>query len=179
MGAYGYIRGTGELDIFINSTEGNVERAIAACIAYGIPKATLTKEMFIIPKMVGIGEPPLRIEIPKKLDAVDFQYAFQRVVKTVVEGVQINIISLNDLILLKEAAIKEWDKPRDTEDLNYLLKLKTKNKKIGTVTIKSSQTPLPSLSPTPACTNMPSPSRPWSWPQAKSPYRHLSIHTSF
>lgn len=34
--------------------------------------------MFIIPKMIGIGEIQLGIEILKKLDTVDFQYAFQR-----------------------------------------------------------------------------------------------------
>lgn len=122
VGAYGYIRGTGDLDIFLNSTEENAEKAIAACIEYGIPKKNLTKEMFIIPKMIGIGEPPMRIEILKKLDTVDFQYTFQRVVKTVVDGVPINVISLDDLIVLKKAAVKG----RDTEDLNYLLKLKTK-----------------------------------------------------
>jgi hypothetical protein len=31
VGAYGYIRSTGDLDIFINSTERNAEGAIAAC----------------------------------------------------------------------------------------------------------------------------------------------------
>ncbi len=126
VGAYGYIRGTGDLDIFINSTEENAEKAILACIEYGIPKEKLAKEMFIVPKMIGIGEIPLRIEILKKLDIVDFQYAFERVIKTVVDGVSINVISLDDLILLKKAAVKGRDKPRDTEDLKFLQKLKAK-----------------------------------------------------
>ena len=40
-------------------------RMIEACLAYGIPKNSLEIEMFLVPKMVIIGEPPLRIEILK------------------------------------------------------------------------------------------------------------------
>ena len=62
--------------------------------------------MFLVPKMIGIGEIPLRIEIFKKLDVVDFEYAYQRAVKTVIDDLQINVVSLEDLILLKKAAVK-------------------------------------------------------------------------
>lgn len=62
--------------------------------------------MFLVPKMVGIGEIPLRIEILKKLDTIDFKYAFQRGRQVVVDGLHINVVSLEDLILLKQAAVK-------------------------------------------------------------------------
>ena len=76
---------------------------ISACADCGIPQAHLKKEMFLVPKMIGIGEIPLRIEILKKLDVVDFKYAYQRAVKTFVDGLQINVVSLEDLILLKSS----------------------------------------------------------------------------
>lgn len=76
MGAYGHHRGTGDLDVFINANEKNAKRMNAACVSYGIPKKDLSDEMFLIPKMIGIGQPPLRIVILKKLDAVDFKYAY-------------------------------------------------------------------------------------------------------
>ncbi|HYG39821.1 MAG TPA: nucleotidyltransferase [Cytophagales bacterium] len=126
VGAYGHIRGTGDLDIFINATEENANRILSACIDFGIAKEDLKKEMFIVPKMIGIGEIPLRIEILKKLDTIDFRYAYQRVRKVVIDNLHINVISLEDLILLKKAAIKGRSKARDTEDLTFLQKLRAK-----------------------------------------------------
>lgn len=50
-----------------------------------------------------------------------------------VDGVSINVVALDDLILLKKAAIKGRNKSRDMEDLSFLEKLKAglnlKNKK--------------------------------------------------
>jgi len=124
VGAFGHIRGTGDLDIFINANEENAVKAISACIEFGIPKSDLSKEMFMVLKMVGIGEIPFRIEILKKLDTVDFKYAYQRAKKVIVDNLEINVVSLDDLILLKRAAIKGRDKSRDLEDLTFLERLK-------------------------------------------------------
>ena len=41
LGAYGHIRSTGDLDIFINATEENADKAISACADYGISLAHL------------------------------------------------------------------------------------------------------------------------------------------
>ncbi len=125
LGVYGHIRATNDLDIY-NATEGNALKMVTACVAYGIPEESINIEMFLVQKMIGIGQPPLRIEILKKLDKVDFEYAFQRVKTTSVDGVSINVIDLEDLILLKKAAVKGRNKSRDVEDLSFLEKLKTK-----------------------------------------------------
>lgn len=126
MGVYGHYRGTGDLDIFINASEKNAEKMINASIAYGIPEEQVKKEMFQVPKMVGIGEPPLRIEILKKLDTVDFDYAYRRSEIKMVDGLSIRVIGFDDLILLKKAAAKGRSKARDSEDLAFLEKLKSK-----------------------------------------------------
>lgn len=132
MGAYGHMRGTNDLDIFVNATEDNAGRMISACIEYGISADNLKKEMFLVPKMIGIGKPPLRIELLKKLDTVDFKFAYQRVKKNKLDGIEINIVDLKDLRLLKIAAVKGRNMARDLEDLNYierlLNKIKTKGK---------------------------------------------------
>ena len=126
LGVYGHIRATNDLDIYINATEENALKMVKACIDYGIPEESINNEMFLVQQMIGIGQPPLRIEILKKLDMVDFEYAFQRVKKTSVEGVSINVVDLDDLILLKKAAVKARNKSRDVEDLSFLEKLKAK-----------------------------------------------------
>ena len=122
----GHIRATDDLDIIIHATEENADKMIKACIAYGIPGESIDKDMFLVQKMVGIGEPPFRIEILKKLDVVDFTYAFQRIKKISVDGIEINVIGLDDLILLKKAAIKGRKKARDQEDLTFLQKFKNR-----------------------------------------------------
>ena len=128
LGVYGHIRATGDLDIFINATKKNAKKIKNACIRFGIPIDQITDEMFLVPKMVRIGDLPFRIEILKKLDNVDFQYVFDRKVVAKVDGVLINAISLDDLIILKKAAIKDRSVARDKEDLNYLEDLKKKQK---------------------------------------------------
>ncbi len=129
MGVYGHYRGTGDLDIFINATHENAEKLVLACIDYGIPSESLKEEMFLVPKMIGIGNPPLRIEILKKLDTIDFTYAYQRSQSTKVDGVSIKTVSLDDLILLKKAAKDGRAQARDSDDLSFLEKLKSKLKK--------------------------------------------------
>lgn len=131
MGVYGHYRGTGDLDIFIHATERNAEKMLNASIAYGIPIGDVKKEMFLVPKMIGIGQPPLRIEILKKLDTVDFNYAYQRSEIKKVDGLTIRVVSLDDLILLKKAAQKGRSKARDSEDLRFLEKIKSKILKRG------------------------------------------------
>jgi hypothetical protein len=128
MGAFGYIRGTGDLDIYINANPANAGKMVTACIEYGIPENELTREMFLVPKMIGIGQPPLRIEIIKKLDTIDFDYAYQRCQIISIDGIQIKVISMDDMILLKQAAVKGRSKDRDIEDLDYLTHLKGRTK---------------------------------------------------
>jgi predicted nucleotidyltransferase len=124
MGAYGHIRATSDLDIFINAKTENADKMVAACIKFGIRKETLSKDMFLVPKMIGIGEPPLRIEILKELGIVDFNYAFERAITKKVDGISIKVVALDDLILLKKSAVKDRNHPRDHEDLTFLEKLK-------------------------------------------------------
>lgn len=126
LGAYGHIRATNDLDIYINATLANAKKMVQACIDYGIPAETIELEMFLTEKLVGIGDPPLRIEILKKLDAVDFKYAFERIIRRKVDGIEINVVGLDDLVLLKKAAAKDRKKARDKEDLTFLQLLKSK-----------------------------------------------------
>ena len=69
-------------------------------------------------------EPPLRIEILKTVGSFDFSYAFERKIVQKVDGIEINVVDLDDLILLKQNAIQERSKARDQEDLTFLQKLK-------------------------------------------------------
>ena len=124
VGTYGHVRTTGDLDIFINATPENAQRMKQACVSYGIAEEDLTLDMFLVPRMVVIGKAPLRIEIIKKLDAVDFPYAYARIQTAQIDNLPLKVVSLDDLILLKHAAVQGRSKARDSEDLSFLQKLK-------------------------------------------------------
>lgn len=124
MSIYGHIRATSDLDIYINATDINAEKVMRACIKYGIRSEDLDKSMFLVPKIIGIGEPPLRIKLLKQLDQIDFSYAFSRAISKKINDLEIKVISLDDLILLKKAAVTDRKAARDEEDLSFLEKLK-------------------------------------------------------
>ncbi|MEN8250133.1 MAG: hypothetical protein ABFS32_14470 [Bacteroidota bacterium] len=128
MGSYGHIRSTRDMDIYINTTLENAKSLKKACIYYGIREGNLDEEMFLVPKMVGIGDPPLRIKLLKEVGIVDFKYAFKRSIRKKVEGLEINVIGLEDLELLKKEAIKSRKKSRDEEDLKFIQSLKNRDK---------------------------------------------------
>ena len=124
VGAYGHIRATKDLDVFINPTKENAQKLTEVCIAFKIPKDQLKIEMFQLPAVVDIGDEPFKIELLKKLDVIDFDLAFKRANRIKVDDLIINVISLDDLILLKKAALNDRNEPRDKEDLEFLLRRK-------------------------------------------------------
>lgn len=124
MGAYGHIRATKDLDIFINTSHENASKLKQVCIAFQIPEEQISLRMFQVPQMVDIGDEPFKIEILKKLDVIDFKYAYERRNVIHIENLQLNIASIDDMIHLKEAAVKERNESRDQEDLEFLKKQK-------------------------------------------------------
>ncbi len=69
------------------------------------------------------------VEVLKKLDTIDFNFAYQRKESRNIDGIKVNVVSLDDLVLLKKAAVKGRNKPRDKEDLNFLLNKQQDKKK--------------------------------------------------
>ncbi len=67
----------------------------------------------VVPKMIGIGEPPLRIEILKSIGVVDFTNAYRRRNVVTIDGVKANVVSMDDLLLMKRAALRDRKKSRD------------------------------------------------------------------
>ncbi len=63
-----------------------------------------------------MGTPPLRIEVITSASGVDFYECYSRRVQTILDGVPVNIISLDDLKTNKKAA----GRFKDLADLEYL-----------------------------------------------------------
>jgi hypothetical protein len=114
---HGYVRTTGDLDLWIALTETNAEKAVAAIRSLGFnppwlkPPALLRKGA-----VLRIGVEPLRFDVINDISGVSFNECFSRRVQAKVEDIAVNVISLDDLKANKRAAGRH----KDLADLDYL-----------------------------------------------------------
>ena len=85
VGLHGYPRYTGDLDIWINKTEVNVDKLLIVIGEFGGPLAQINKEQFLKNATkqnpspgVSFGRDPLRIEVVSSIDGVDFESCYLR-----------------------------------------------------------------------------------------------------
>ena len=102
----------------------NAKAVVQAITAFGAPLMDLTEEDFHKPDMVfQIGVAPQRIDIISAIAGLDYAAAVGRAVKMTVDGLDIKVISLEDLIVNKRAS----GRPKDIADALALEKLKARN----------------------------------------------------
>jgi predicted nucleotidyltransferase len=129
---YGYARLTGDVDFFYEQSEENVLNLYAALEEFwqgSIPGIEGPGELLEPRVIFQFGIPPNRIDLLSHVDGVSFRGGWENKVTTSVtingEGIFIYFIGLDDLIANKRAI----DRPKDKEDLKYLLKAKTLSRK--------------------------------------------------
>jgi predicted nucleotidyltransferase len=118
---HGKPRHTGDLDIWINTTEDNAEKLIHTIKEFGLSSLGLTKSDFMQEGYVTqIGYPPLRIDILNSIDGVQFETAFLNKLLVDVNGIEIKYIGLRDFIDNKNAS----GRSQDIADVKEIKKLK-------------------------------------------------------
>ena len=116
VGYHGYPRPTGDMDIWIAVDAKNAERVTAVVRDFGFG-AAVSSDLFLQPrKVIRMGLPPVRIELLTSISGVSFQDAFSRRVRGVIDGIDINLISLADLKANKKAS----GRLKDLSDLEQL-----------------------------------------------------------
>lgn len=111
MGAYGYPRATGDIDIWIESSPGNSEKIYQSLSEFGAPISDIEQKTFCEEGIIfQIGLAPRRIDIITKIEGVNFQNAYSDKREIEVEGIKIPFISKEDLIRNKESTGREKDK---------------------------------------------------------------------
>ena len=99
MAAWGYIRTTGDIDVFINSTEENASRVWKALRNFGAPLGTLREGDLSKPCTIfQMGVPPLRIDILTSIDGVEFKDLRGHIRKSNVFGEPLPILSPQKLL---------------------------------------------------------------------------------
>jgi len=105
VGFHGFVRATGDLDIFIRISEKNAKAIVSAFKQFGFTDPGLSKEIFLEPgKIVRIGIPPLRIEVLNKISGVAFDACFRKRITSNIDGLRVCFIDRESLLKNKKAA---------------------------------------------------------------------------
>jgi len=109
---YGEPRYTKDLDVWVHNSSHNSVRVIGALKKFGAPLEHdgITPETFTEKQVVyQIGIAPVRIDILTEITGVQFPNAWSRKVASVLFGVPVHFISLDDLVTNKEAMGRSSD----------------------------------------------------------------------
>jgi hypothetical protein len=111
MGAHGYPRATGDIDVWVEPSAENSARVYRSMVAFGAPLHEIDETTFAKPDIVfQIGVAPRRIDIITAISGVGFNDAYQKRQIVEMEGLSIPILSLGDLIKNKRATGRDKDR---------------------------------------------------------------------
>jgi hypothetical protein len=114
---YGYARATEDMDIWIAINPDNAQKMVTVLKEFGFEQPVLMPDLFLqSPKIIRLGFPPMRLEITTMISGVEFAECYDIRVIDELDGVQINIIDLQNLKRNKKAS----GRPRDLADLEQL-----------------------------------------------------------
>ena len=110
MAAHGYPRVTMDIDIWVMPEPENAEAVLRALRRFGTPLQNITREDLQTDGMVfQIGVAPRRIDIITTASGLDFEETFKRSIAVDIDGIDVHIPSLADLINNKRAAGRTKD----------------------------------------------------------------------
>ncbi|MEZ5308908.1 MAG: hypothetical protein R2684_17315 [Pyrinomonadaceae bacterium] len=117
VGYYGFPRPTGDLDIWIRSSQTNAKKIVRSLEEFGFNSTDLSAELFMHDKqIVRMGVPPFRLEVMTHIDGVNFDECYSEREVAEFGGVMASLISLKQLKINKEAS----GRYKDLADLENL-----------------------------------------------------------
>lgn len=120
VAAHGLPRATGDIDLWIRTTPGNVASTRLALASFGAPLELLDARDLELPdRVVQLGVSPRRIDLLTSIDGVEFDAAWNARVVIRVDDIEVPVISLEHLIANKRAV----GRPQDIADADRLTKL--------------------------------------------------------
>lgn len=123
LGAYGFPRATGDIDLWVLSDGENSKRIFYCLAKFGAPMEQINEQTFCDKDVIfQIGIVPRRIDIITKISGVNFEDAYSRKKEIEIDNVKIPFISKQDLITNKQATGRD----KDSIDIKKLLSSKKK-----------------------------------------------------
>jgi len=120
LAAHGYPRATMDIDIWVMPSPENAEAVLRALRSFGSPLHNLTqKDLEVDGTLFQIGIAPRRIDIITEATGLKFEQAYQNSVLVNIDGINVHIPSIDDLIINKKATGRTKDLA-DAEALELL-----------------------------------------------------------
>lgn len=121
LAAHGYPRATMDIDLWVMPSPENAAAVIRALKRFGSPLHGLeTKDLLRNDTIFQIGVAPRRIDLLTGATGLDFSSAAKNAVTRQIDGVDLKVLSIDDLIVNKLAT----GRPKDQLDAEELKKLK-------------------------------------------------------
>jgi hypothetical protein len=110
LAAHGYPRATMDIDIWIMPSPGNAAAVMRALERFGAPLRELSASDFQMEGVIfQVGVAPRRIDILTTVDGLNFDDAFAHSTVVEIEGIEIHIPSVTDIIINKRASGRTKD----------------------------------------------------------------------
>jgi hypothetical protein len=110
MAVHGYPRSTMDIDLWVMADPENASLILQSLKDFGAPTGDLSLEDLLEEGLIfQIGVAPCRIDILTSVDGLKFEKAFSQSELTEIEGIQINVLSIPDLIKNKRATGRTKD----------------------------------------------------------------------
>lgn len=120
MAAHGYPRATMDIDIWIMPSPENADAVFKALQRFGAPLQNLTKEDLQTDGTIfQIGVAPRRVDIITGVSGLRFEETYQKSLLINIEGIDVRIPAIDDLICNKQATGRAKDMA-DVEALELL-----------------------------------------------------------
>lgn len=104
LAAHGYPRATMDIDIWVMPSPENADAVLRALRRFGAPLHNLTKEDLLKEGTIfQIGVAPRRIDIITTASGLQFESTYRNSIPVNIEGIEVRIPSIEDLILNKRA----------------------------------------------------------------------------
>lgn len=129
IGAYavnyhGYVRSTGDMDIWIAIHPDNAQKMVNVLKSFGFDHPDLSAELFLQEKkIIRMGVPPVRLEITTSISGVEFDECYRTRIVDELDGVEVNLIDLENLKKNKKAS----GRPKYLVDFKKLTEIKRRN----------------------------------------------------
>ena len=111
LAAHGFIRATGDIDVWLRDSPDNARKVLRALAKFGAPTSSLSEEDFTNAETVlQLGVEPRRIDLMTGIDGVNFDAATNGKVRIDVDGLEVFVLSKEDLLKNKLAAGRDKDR---------------------------------------------------------------------
>ena len=115
VGFYGYPRATADMDVWVNAMPENAKKLVEVLKDFGFGE--VEAELFLKQEqIIRMGAPPLRIELLTSISGVSFRDCYKKRTDVDIDGVEVSLISLEDLKVNKKAS----GRYKDLDDLEHL-----------------------------------------------------------